>query len=264
MTRRLFSFFFLLLILVGPVSDAGAAARQGKLVKGGEARVVSVVDGDTVVLSDQRQVRLVGIQAPKLPLGRDHVQKQPYADAAKSALEKLLLNKLVTLSYGGRRVDRHGRALAHLHLKDGTWIQGYLLERGLARVYSFRDNRALVMAMLALEADARDHQDGLWSHRYYQVLSARQSHNKVDTFQLVKARIRQAVRIKGRVYLNFGADWRKDFTVTISPKNARLFGKAGLRPETWSDREILVRGWINWRNGPIIEVTHPEQIEVLN
>jgi micrococcal nuclease len=243
---------------------ATSASRSGKLVRGGEARVASVVDGDTVVLEDQRQVRLVGIQSPKLPLGRAHVEKQPFADEAKSALEDLVLNKIVKLSYGGRRMDRHGRALAHLHLEDGTWVQGWLLERGLARVYSFRDNRTRVAAMLALESDARQQREGLWSHRFYQVLNVARSHKMVDTFQLVEARIKDAVRIKGRVYLNFGADWRTDFTVTISPKNVRLFGKAGLRPETWSGRTIRVRGWINWRNGPMIEATHPEQIEVLN
>jgi micrococcal nuclease len=251
-------------LLFSDLSFAQAASRSGKLVRGGEAKVVSVVDGDTVVLDDKRQVRLVGIQAPKLPLGRDYVKKQPFADQSKAALEELVLGKFVRLSYGGRRTDRHGRALAHLHLLDGTWVQGWLLERGLARVYSFRDNRTRVDAMLALEGAARAGREGLWSHNFYRIITAARSHKLVDTFQLVKARIKDAVRIKGRVYLNFGADWREDFTVTISPKNGRLFKKAGLRPETWSGREIRVRGWINWRNGPMIEATHPEQIEVLN
>ena len=261
---HLFMFVPALLIVLDGAWTAEAASRSARLVKGGEAEVISVVDGDTVVLADKRQVRLVGIQAPKLPLGRAHVSKQPFADEAKASLENLLLGRIVTLSWGGRRMDRHGRALAHLHLRDGTWVQGYLLEHGLARVYSFRDNRALVPAMLALETDARAHREGIWSHDYYQVLTAPQSHDMVDTFQLVQARIRDAVRIKGRVYLNFGADWRTDFTVTISPKNVRLFGKAGLRPESWKGRDIRVRGWINWRNGPMIEATHPEQVEVLN
>ena len=254
------------LLLAGACSlwPGTAAPKSGRLVSGGEAKIVSVVDGDTVVLDDDRQVRLVGIQAPKLPLGRAHVEKQPFADESKKALEDLALNKTVKLSYGGRRMDRHGRALAHLYLEDGTWVQGWLLERGLARVYSFRDNRTQVEAMLALEADARQHRDGIWSHPFYRVISARRSHDLVDTFQVVEARIVDAVRIKRRVYLNFGADWRKDFTVTISPKNMRLFNKEKIRPETWSGRKIRVRGWINWRNGPMIEVTHPEQIEVLN
>ena len=252
------------LIISGASQMATAASRSGKLVRGGQALVVSGVDGDTVVLDDKRQDRLVGIQAPKLPLGRDYVEKQPFADEAKAALEKLVLNKIVRLSYGGRRLDRHGRVLAHLHLEDGTWIQGWLLESGLARVYSFRDNRARVAGMLALEADARQHKSGIWSDKFYQILNAVGSHKMIDTFQLVKARIVDAVRIKRRVYLNFGDDWRKDFTVSISPKNMSLFNKANIRPETWAGREILVRGWINWRNGPVIEVTHPEQIEVLN
>ena len=166
---------------------------------------------------------------------------------------------------GDAPVDRHGRVLAHLVLADGRWVQGALLASGWARVYSFADNRALIAEMLALEATARAADAGLWADWFFGIRDAsRPDSIPVDRYELVEGVVTGVAEFDRRVYLNFGADWRKDFTVTISPKNARLFGKAGLRPETWSDREILVRGWINWRNGPIIEVTHPEQIEVLN
>ncbi|MEE8394009.1 MAG: thermonuclease family protein, partial [Rhodospirillales bacterium] len=49
---------------------APAPALASALEKGETATVREVVDGDTVVLADGRQVRLTGIQAPKLPLGR--------------------------------------------------------------------------------------------------------------------------------------------------------------------------------------------------
>ena len=67
-----------------------------------------------------REVRLVGIQAPKLPLNRPNFKEWPLAREAKDELEKLVLNQRVTLSYGGARMDRHGRTLAHLHTDDGT------------------------------------------------------------------------------------------------------------------------------------------------
>ena len=104
----------------------------GKLTKGSSAKVVEVIDGDTVVLDDGKEVRLVGIQAPKLPLNRPNFKEWPLAREAKDELEKLVLNQRVTLSYGGARIDRHGRTLAHLHTDDGTWAQGEMLNRGLA------------------------------------------------------------------------------------------------------------------------------------
>ena len=71
-------------------------------------------------------------------------------------------------------------------------------------------------------------------------------------------------KVKARVYLNFGPDWRTDFTVTLQAKARRLFRKAGLEPLSLEGREIRVRGWLKKFNGPMIEATHPEQIEVLN
>ena len=43
------------------------------------ATVAEVVDGDTLILADGTEVRLVGIQAPKLPLGRKGFRAQPLA-----------------------------------------------------------------------------------------------------------------------------------------------------------------------------------------
>lgn len=62
--------FALILLTVA----AYAADPRGQLTKGESVSVAAVVDGDTVVLATPldgaREIRLVGIQAPKLPLGR--------------------------------------------------------------------------------------------------------------------------------------------------------------------------------------------------
>ncbi|MBT5435292.1 MAG: hypothetical protein HOK83_16715 [Rhodospirillaceae bacterium] len=47
-----------------------------------EFRVVAVHDGDTVALDDGRQLRLVGISAPKFSSGYQTDEKQPLARAA--------------------------------------------------------------------------------------------------------------------------------------------------------------------------------------
>ena len=75
-----------------------------------------------------------------------------------------LLHDAADAPVGGRRIDRHGRLLAHLEDSDGRWIQGEMLTAGLARVYSFADNRARVADMLALEKKARAVGAGIWSN----------------------------------------------------------------------------------------------------
>ena len=231
------------------------------------ATVTEVVDGDTVVLDSGREVRLVGLQAPKLPLGRKNFPTWPLAGAAKRALESLTLGRQVKLSFGGRRIDRHGRLLAHLSVADGAdgwrWVQGAMLERGMARVYSFVDNRWRVEEMLDLERQARSARRGIWAESFYRVRRPGDAARHIGSFQLIEGRVLAAAEVKGRVYLNFGPDWRTDFTATLQPAARRRFEAAGINAEDYEDRIIRVRGWLKSFNGPMIEITHPEQIEVI-
>jgi len=223
-----------------------------------------VADGDTLTLDDGVIVRLVGIQAPKLPLGRPGFKAWPLADEAKSALEALGLGRRVTLYYGGRRTDRYGRALAHLYRDDGLWIQGAMLEQGMARVYSFSDNRAAVAAMLEREAAARAGGLGIWRNSFYAVRRADGGAIPIERFELVEGRVLDVATVRDRTYVNFGADWRDDFTLSLAPRVRRLFEREGFDLESLEGRTVRARGWIKTRNGPMIEITHPEQIEVLD
>ena len=227
-------------------------------------RVQSVVDGDTVVLADGRQVRLPGLQAPKLPLGRKGFRQWPLADQSKAALEKLVADRTVRLRFGGARQDRHGRVLAHLYRDDGLWVQGEMLRLGLARMYTFADNRAFVPEMRAMEEEARRAGQGIWAHPFYAVRTPEAIGRDIGTFQIVAGKIVAAAKVKGTVYLNFGDDWRTDFTVKTDKRALKLFAKTGLKPETWSGRRVEVRGWVRKRNGPMIEATHPEQLFLLS
>jgi len=73
-----------------------------------------------------------------------------------------------------------------------------------------------------------------------------------------------AATVKGRTYLNFGADWREDFTVSIDKRAMKLFKKSGFDLLALKNKRIRVRGWLKKFNGPMIEASHPEQIEVLD
>ena len=196
---RRFVWILLALALAAP---APALAEEA-LRPGGEAMVKAVVDGDTVVLESAvmgaRQIRLVGIQAPKLPLGRKNFPTWPLAEESKKALQNLTLGKTVRLSFGGSDKDRYGRLLAHLHRLDGTWVQGEMLKKGMARVYSFADNRAVVGPMLALESEARAARRGIWGLRFYAVRTPQELSSWIGTFQLVEGKVLKAARIKGRV-----------------------------------------------------------------
>jgi micrococcal nuclease len=223
--------------------------------------VTEIIDGDTVFLSNGDEVRMVGIQAPKLPLGRRGFAKWPLADEAATTLKSLASGREFRKHFGGARGDRHGRVLAHLVAPDGFWLQGEMLRLGLARVYTFPDNIALADEMLALEHKARQNQFGIWSHPFYKVRDLRDLEDSINTFQLVEGEVLEVADVRGTIYLNFGEDWRDDFTVMIRRKARRTFGDIDL--VSLKGKLIRVRGWLKSRNGPMIEVTHAQQIEIL-
>lgn len=244
-----------------------ASACDG-LVDGPRGTVTAVTDGDTVMLDTGISIRMVGTQAPKLPLGREGFESWPLADTAKAALETLALGQQVVLRYGGEREDRHGRALGQLFVLGETevWLQQAMVGAGLARVYSFPDNRNCLLELFAAESRARTMALGIWSDPYYSVRRADRPQallQRSGHYELVEGRVLLADAAGGRVYLNFGRYWKEDFTVVIDNTSLRLFEESGLDPEALEGALVRVRGWVDDRDGPRIEVTHPEQIEVL-
>ncbi len=249
------------------VSVAALACESLRMEPGGI--VTAVTDGDTVILDDGRVVRMIGTQAPKLPLDRPDFDTWPLAPEAKAALEALALDKPVRLGFGGETVDRYGRTLAHVFIAgpDGeVWAQQAMIAQGLARVYSFPDNRACLDLLFAAEGRARLGGLGIWSDPYYSIRAADAPGELLDRaghYELVEGRVLLAEHNGGRGYLNFGRFWKEDFTVVIEAPALRIFAGSGMDPLALEGALLRVRGWVDDRDGPRIEVTHPEQIEVL-
>ena len=249
------------------LASAPLACEDLRMVPGGI--VVEVTDGDTVVLDDGRKIRLIGMQAPKLPLGREDFVSWPMAPEAQKALADLALNKNVRLGFGGEELDRHERVLAHMFVQSEegeVWAQLFMVGAGLGRVYSFPDNRKCLEPLFAAEARARAERLGIWTNPYYSVRAADRPGELLDRvghYELVEGRVLLADRRGSRIFLNFGRFWKEDFTAVIEGPALRLFENDELDPLVLEGALVRIRGWVDDRDGPRIEVTHPEQIEVL-
>lgn len=238
------------------------------LVDGPMGTVTSVVDGDTVLLDTGLVVRLVGMQAPKLALGRPGHEDWPLGEAARTALSDMALGHKVQLRYGGERLDRYGRTLAQMFLSDDgdAWVQQAMLTSGFARVYSFADNRACLAPLLAAESGARAKRLGIWAEPYYSLKQANRPQTLAESegrYELVEGRVLLAEAAGRNIYLNFGRNWNVDFTAVIDQKAQSLFADSGIDPLMLNGALVRLRGWIEDRDGPRMAVTHPEQIEVL-
>ncbi|MEX0758200.1 MAG: thermonuclease family protein, partial [Tistlia sp.] len=159
--------------------------------------------------------------------------------------------------------DRYGRLLGHLADGAGRWLNAELVGAGLARVVTRPDLRLGAGPLFEAEGRARAQRLGLWRDFAYRILPAEEARFGLNRFALVEGRVLAVAAVRGRSYLNFGEDWREDFTVSLDPAARRLFAHEGLDPAAYEGRRVRVRGWVIPVNGPMIEVSHPEQIELI-
>jgi len=139
-------------------------------------RVTKIIDGDGLVLDSGQSVRLISITAPVLS-PRDR-PPEPFSGESARILEDLALGRRVKLFYPGLTRDRYDRALAHVMTVDASgspiWLNREMIARGAARVRLYGSTAALGQDLLALEAEARAEQRGLWALPDYQVQAADQ------------------------------------------------------------------------------------------
>ena len=149
-----------LLLLLGVLSSCtNTNTSQADL-----ATIVSVVDGDTIVLRVQDQtetVRLLGIDTPETVHPTKPIECfGPEASAFTKAT--LVEGSLVKLLRDVEPRDRYQRLLVYLFLADGTLFNQLLIDRGLARTLSIEPNTAFASQFASHESSARNRRVGLW------------------------------------------------------------------------------------------------------
>lgn len=120
-----------------------------------EGTVKRVIDGDTLVLDDRTEIRLVGANTPE----RDNSNYDEATDFAKRLVE----GKKVTLEYDAYTSDRFNRVLAYVIVGDKN-LSIELVKKGLAKVAIYEDRRKLIYQdqLLQAEHEAKAKKLGIW------------------------------------------------------------------------------------------------------
>ncbi|MBN8543893.1 MAG: hypothetical protein J0M34_06470 [Alphaproteobacteria bacterium] len=85
------------------------------------------------------------------------------------------------------------------------------------------------------------------------VLTTEDATNHIGEFVLVKGRVVSTFQTREDLYLNFGENYKTDFTVRIPKRAWKQFGDM-------KGKEIIVRGVLREYNGPMIVADFKEQI----
>ncbi|QSH39458.1 thermonuclease family protein [Candidatus Kaiserbacteria bacterium] len=134
---------------------------------GGEyTTVTNVIDGDTIVVSNDKKVRLIGIDAPELT---SSTQSDCFAIESKSRAQQLLLNKQVRLVADISNVDKYERLLRYVYIDDPlssiheeTSINEILVHEGHAVAKAYPPDTALSETLKELEQKSKEQKFGLW------------------------------------------------------------------------------------------------------
>lgn len=228
-------------------------------------KVVKVIDGDTVRLENGKILRYIGIDTPELRRkieGRWIYSPAPFAEEAEEYNKKLVEGKYVKVEFDVKKTDEYGRLLGYVFV-DNTFVNAKLLEEGLAVLYTQPPNVKYVDLFIRLQKKARKERKGLWGS--YEVVDASSAYKFIGQIRRVKGKVLSTYRSQNCIFLNFGKDWRKDFTVVIFRKSWDYFKRKGIDPEVfYKNKTIEVTGRIREYNGPEIIVNLPEEITVLD
>ncbi|MEQ1711909.1 MAG: thermonuclease family protein [Hyphomicrobium sp.] len=241
------------------------------LTPGFQRTVTGIVDPDTVTLDDGSELRLAGTIGPRALDAAASIDNWPPETEAIAALAALVLGRTVDIHPMTPRTDRYRRLVAHVFVaRDGRrmWVQGDLIAEGHARAYGMGDTAHCAGGLIALERDARAAKRGLWAHAAYFERASYRTRELMrlrSTFQIVSGRVRKVAEMKSATYLNFGTDWRSDFTAGLKLGKGELtLPEFNAMVRALEGRRVRVRGWIDRRNGPYIEIAHPSELEVLD
>jgi endonuclease YncB( thermonuclease family) len=131
-------------------------------------QVRNVYDGDTMTLTDERRIRLLGIDTPEIK------QQQPYAQESKQYTKHLIDTHAgkIYLSYEPNqdRQDHYGRLLGFVYVQQGPQqylcINEGLVQSGYATVYA--PNKASQIQAFPkytqLQKEAQTQRRGVWTN----------------------------------------------------------------------------------------------------
>jgi endonuclease YncB( thermonuclease family) len=149
-TMRRIAVVLLGLGIVGVLAACADLEGGESLGTGETARVVNVVDGDTidVLLNGARvPVRYIGINTPE--------RGETCYTEAREANQALVGGQTVTLVADAEDTDQYGRLLRYIYVGD-VFVNAELVEAGFAEVVRYRPNDAQFNLLRNLEIMAAD------------------------------------------------------------------------------------------------------------
>jgi len=269
---KIFSIFFLILTILSEIytiqiSDINNNLKipENKLSNLEKIYVSKVIDGDTIKSSNNKTIRLIGINTPEI----HHPDKgvEYFGKEAASYTRKILEGETVYLEYDIQKKDKYSRELAYIFLKDGTFFNAKLVLEGYADLMTIPPNLKYTDLFKKLAKNSRKLKKGLWKKK----IDESSKKSKLISWKNADKYYGQKVTMTGKIidthdsgkviFLNFAKDYRNTFTAVIFKSNEYKFD---FEPEkSYLNKYVFISGVIKkYKGAPEIIIEEPGQISV--
>ncbi len=221
----------------------------------GEARSVEkVIDGDTIEIDGGERVRYIGVDAPELG--------EPLYEEARDFQKKVVLGGHVRIEACKEEPkDGYGRTLAFVQ-KGNVDVGEQLLRYGYARtLFIGRCGRDAARRYRKIEVGAFLVGLGVWSLQETRQVDHGDAGRYIGCLMSVTGEVANVHAGPKAYHLNFGKNYRTDFTAVLFRKDLSRLVEEGLHPVTgYEGRFVKVTGILKEYNGPQIIVESAEQL----
>lgn len=224
--------------------------------------VEKVIDGDTILLSDGRKVRLLGINTPEIA----HFNNDADAggDEAKQWLTHKILHQSVRLVTDAEYTDKYQRTLAYIFTSNDEHINQELVAQGFATVSIYPPNLLYAQELATAQTQAEQMRLGIWDRPEYAPIAM--SH--FETLALDGQNFRhQWLRLQGRLHnIRYtSTSVYLEFLPHVSARIERHWLDLFPDLQQFVGRNLELRGWLNKNQDRFsMLIRHPSSIKVLH
>jgi len=213
-----------------------------------------------ITLADGARLRLFGVDPPATIGG----------GGAEVGLRAAMTDRSLALGLMAAGRDRWGRRAARVAILGESGdpdvdVASMLIEGGKARVRLEPGPASCLAPLFDLETRARAARVGLWGdpdNAPIAALNREAFRGRAGQSVVVEGRIASIGETASRLYLNFGPVRTVDFAATATKATIKAFAAAGVDLRSLNGAFARVRGILDTRFGPQIEIAYPAALEI--
>lgn len=230
-------------------------------------KVIKVFDGDTILIDyngKSESIRYIGVNTPEISHPGMGIDEETFGVLATEKNKELVSGKEVALEFDVQERDKYNRILAYVYLKNGDMVNEILAKEGYAYLLTYPPNIKYVEKFRTAQIYARENEKGLWSKNIIKRIPAddiETLNENIGDFVIVSGKVANTFQSKKATYLNFGKDYKTDFTIVIFKNNYESFDFD--LEKHYLFKEVEISGKLKKYNGPEIILNDPASIRII-